>query len=170
MDKKADAISLERWVTRIFRVGILWLLVLGTLWGLLSDRGPAGSQTKPPVSSQASQGVSAPALQAPPWTGDLDGMLKRRYIRALVAYSKTQYYVVKGVQHGSSYEFLKAFEDAINKKYAQKQKNMRILVVFVPVPRDKMFSRLGRPGRSRGRRAHHHARSPEGGGFFRSSR
>jgi membrane-bound lytic murein transglycosylase MltF len=69
-------------------------------------------------------------------------MLKRRYIRALVTYSKSQYYVVKGVQYGSSYEFLKAFEDAINKKYPQKTRNMRLHVVFVPVPRDKMFSRL----------------------------
>ncbi len=99
-------------------------------------------QTKPPASSQPSQGVAAPATQAPPWTGDLDGMLKRRYIRALVSYSKSQYYVVKGVQYGSSYEFLKAFEDAINKKYPQKQRNLRLHVVFVPVPRDKMFSRL----------------------------
>ncbi len=102
----------------------------------------ASAQTNTPPASPPNQGVSAPALQAPPWTGDLDGMLKRRYIRALVAYSKTQYYVVKGVQHGSSYEFLKAFEDAINKKYPQKQKNIRIHVVFVPVSRDKMFSRL----------------------------
>jgi membrane-bound lytic murein transglycosylase MltF len=108
--------------------------------------GPAGSialsQTTPPASSQASQGVAAPAIQAPPWTGDLDGMLKRRYIRALVAYSKAQYYVVKGVQYGSSYEFLKAFEDAINRKYPQKTKNLRFHVLFVPVPRDKLFSRL----------------------------
>jgi ABC-type amino acid transport substrate-binding protein len=86
--------------------------------------------------------VAAPAIQAPPWTGDLDGMLKRRYMRALVAYSKTQYYVVKGVQYGTSYEFLRAFEDAINRKYPQKQKNLRFHVDFVPVPRDKMFSRL----------------------------
>ena len=114
---------------------------------LLFTSSPAGSlahsSTKPlPASTQPSQGVAAPALQAPPWTGDFDGILKRRYIRALVAYSKTQYYVVKGVQYGSSYEFLKAFEDAVNRKYPQKQKNLRFHVFFVPVPRDKMFSRL----------------------------
>jgi ABC-type amino acid transport substrate-binding protein len=68
--------------------------------------------------------------------------LKRRYVRALVAYSKTQYSVLKGVHHGSSYEYLKAFEDASNKKYPQKQKNIRFHVVFVPVPGDKMFSHL----------------------------
>jgi membrane-bound lytic murein transglycosylase MltF len=100
------------------------------------------AQTKPPSSAQSNHAVSAPVLQTPPWTGDFDGMLKRHYIRALVAYSKTQYYVVKGVQHGSSYEFLKAFEDAINKKYPPKQKYIRFHVIFVPVPRDKMFSRL----------------------------
>ena len=100
------------------------------------------AQTKPPAATQPNQGVSAPIVQGPPWTGDFDGMLKRRRIRALVAYSKTQYYVVKGVQHGSSYEYLKAFEDAINKKYPQKQKDLKFHVVFIPVPRDKMFSRL----------------------------
>jgi membrane-bound lytic murein transglycosylase MltF len=99
-------------------------------------------QTKTSSAGQSNQAAAAPTLQAAPWTGDLDGMLNRRYIRALVAYSKTQYYVVKGVQHGSSYEFLKAFEDTINHKYPQKQKNLRFHVLFVPVARDKMFSRL----------------------------
>ncbi len=69
-------------------------------------------------------------------------MLKRRYMRALVALSKTQYYAVKGLQRGSSYEFLKAFEDTINRKYPSKQKNLKFHVIFVPVPRDKMFTRL----------------------------
>jgi membrane-bound lytic murein transglycosylase MltF len=121
---------------------ILASVIIVLLFAPLMAGSLALAQTKPAVSTQSSQGVAAPAIQAPPWTGDLDGMLKRRYIRALVAYSKTQYYVVKGVQHGSSYEFLKAFEDAINRKYPQKQINLRFHVVFVPVPRDKMFSRL----------------------------
>jgi membrane-bound lytic murein transglycosylase MltF len=100
------------------------------------------AQTKPGSSSQPNKTAAAPVIKEPPWTGDLDGMLKRRYIRALVAYNKTQYYVVKGVQHGSSYEFLKAFEETINRKYPQKQKSLRFHVVFVPVPRDQMFSRI----------------------------
>ncbi|MFZ3333401.1 MAG: lytic transglycosylase F [Candidatus Acidiferrales bacterium] len=99
-------------------------------------------QSKEPTSSNANQAAAAPNIHGAAWTGDLDGMLKRRYMRALVAYSKTQYYVVKGVQYGSSYEFLKAFEEAINRKYPRKQKNLRFHVLFVPVPRDKMFSGL----------------------------
>jgi membrane-bound lytic murein transglycosylase MltF len=128
----------------VVRLGatILASVIIILLFAPLMAGSLALAQTKPAVSTQSSQGVAAPAIQAPPWTGDLDGMLKRRYIRALVAYSKTQYYVVKGVQYGTSYEFLRAFEDAINRKYPQKQKNLRFHVVFVPVPRDKMFSRL----------------------------
>jgi membrane-bound lytic murein transglycosylase MltF len=128
----------------VVRLGatILASVIIVLLFAPLMAGSLALAQTKPAVSTQPSQGVAAPAIQAPPWTGDLDGMLKRRYMRALVAYSKTQYYVVKGVQYGTSYEFLRAFEDAINRKYPQKQKNLRFHVVFVPVPRDKMFSRL----------------------------
>jgi membrane-bound lytic murein transglycosylase MltF len=45
--------------------------------------------------------------------GDLDGMLKRRTIRVVVPYSKTQYYVLKGVQYGISYEGGRAFATVI---------------------------------------------------------
>jgi membrane-bound lytic murein transglycosylase MltF len=86
--------------------------------------------------------AAAPAMTAGPWSGDFDGMLKRRYIRVLVSFSKTQYYVVKGVQHGSSYEYLKAFEDWVNLKYPQKVKNLKFNVVFVPVSRDQILPRL----------------------------
>lgn len=131
----------DRIVVLMRRTILAWIGIF-----LFVALGPAGSlalaQTKAPSAGNANQTASAPSIQGAAWTGDFDGILKRRYIRALVAYSKTQYYVVKGVQYGSSYEFLKAFEDAINRKYPQKQKNLRFHVVFVPVPRDKMFSRL----------------------------
>ena len=38
-----------------------------------------------------------------PWTGDLDGMIARRVIRVLTVYSKTFYFVDKGIQRGISY-------------------------------------------------------------------
>jgi len=37
-----------------------------------------------------------------PWTGDFDGMVKRRIVRVLVPYSKTFYYVEKGRARGVS--------------------------------------------------------------------
>lgn len=95
-----------------------------------------------PASSPKEQSAAAPILRGAPWTGDFDGMLQRRRIRVLVADSKTQYYVVNGVQHGSSYEYLKAFEEWVNLKYPQKVKNTRFHVVFIPVSRDQMLSQL----------------------------
>jgi membrane-bound lytic murein transglycosylase MltF len=102
---------------------------------------PLFAQTPPPQKAVPPH-ATAPPVQLAPWTGDFDAMLKRRFIRVLVASSKTQYYVVNGVQHGSSYEFLKAFEQWVNQKYPQKDKNLRFHVVFVPVSRDQIFPRL----------------------------
>src|SRR5262249_14229955 len=99
------------------------------------------SQSAPSKTPEA-QGKSGLAIPSGVWTGDFDGMLKRRFVRVLVAPSKTQYYVVNGVQHGSSYEFLKAFEDWVNQKYPPKVKNLRFHVVFFPVSRDQLLSRL----------------------------
>jgi membrane-bound lytic murein transglycosylase MltF len=77
-----------------------------------------------------------------PWKGDLEGMVKRRMIRALVVYSKTQYYVDKGTPVGMAYEGLKAFEDYVNKKYPSKKKHVKCHVVFLPVARDELVPAL----------------------------
>jgi membrane-bound lytic murein transglycosylase MltF len=74
------------------------------------------------------------------WTGDLDGMIKRRYIRALVPYSRTFYFIDRGTQRGLAYEALRLAEDDLNK--ALKKKNVRIHMVFLPVSRDKMIPYL----------------------------
>jgi membrane-bound lytic murein transglycosylase MltF len=79
-----------------------------------------------------------------PWKGDLDGMIKRRMIRALVVYSKTFYFVDKGTQRGVSYDMLRAFEHDLNKKL--KTRHLVVHVVFVPVRRDQLLPAL-RDGR-----------------------
>src|SRR5689334_19057220 len=81
--------------------------------------------------------TALPTLDAlQPWTGDLDGMVQRRTIRALVPYSKTLYFVDKGAQRGLAYEYMQEFEAALNKERATG--NLRINVVFVPTARDQM--------------------------------
>jgi membrane-bound lytic murein transglycosylase MltF len=67
-------------------------------------------------------------------------MIKRRRIRALVVFSRTQYFVDRGVQNGTAYEYLRAFEDYINTKY--KLKTLKVNVVFLPVSRDKLIPLL----------------------------
>jgi membrane-bound lytic murein transglycosylase MltF len=76
------------------------------------------------------------------FTGDLDGMLERRVIRALVVYSKTQFYVVRGRPQGIAYEALKAFDNFINQKFPPKTKHVLVRIVYIPVPRDQLLPML----------------------------
>ena len=74
------------------------------------------------------------------WTGDLDGMIGRRMIRALVVYSKTFYFIDRGAPHGTSYDTLSAFEAFLNAKL--KRRHLRVHVVFIPVSRDQLLPAL----------------------------
>jgi membrane-bound lytic murein transglycosylase MltF len=72
--------------------------------------------------------------------GDFDKMVQHRTIRALVAYSKTFYFLDRGRQYGLSYEALREFEKFINKKL--KTKTLKVQVVFIPVSRDELIPSL----------------------------
>jgi len=75
------------------------------------------------------------------WKGDLDALAAHRAIRVLVPYSKTLYFVdFGGTQRGLCYDFMRAFEDSLNKKLARG--NLRIHAVFVPVSRDQLIPML----------------------------
>jgi membrane-bound lytic murein transglycosylase MltF len=74
------------------------------------------------------------------WRGDLDGMVKRRMIRALVGYSRTFYFIDRGAPHGTSYDTLTAFEAFLNRKL--KRRHLKVHVVFVPVSRDQLMPAL----------------------------
>ena len=49
--------------------------------------------------------------------GDFDVLKKRRAIRVLVVYNKTNFFIDKGQPRGITYEGFKLFEDELNKKY-----------------------------------------------------
>src|SRR4029453_1484525 len=74
------------------------------------------------------------------YTGDLDGMVKRRVIRVGTAYNRTHYFIDKGVQRGMAYEAFKLFEDELNA--SRKTGNLRIHVVMVPMEREEMLPSL----------------------------
>ena len=99
---------------------------------------PAFAQDQP--SQDKYELTEAPALK--PWTGDLDGMVKRRVIRALVAPSRTSYWLNGARQTGAEYELLKAFEEEVNSRYKTQGKHIRIFVVFIPTARDQLIPRL----------------------------
>jgi len=72
--------------------------------------------------------------------GDFDAMRKRRVIRVLVVFNKTNYFLDKGTPRGITYDAMKLFEDEINRKY--KTGNLKINVAFVPVGRKDLASAL----------------------------
>jgi membrane-bound lytic murein transglycosylase MltF len=87
---------------------------------------------------------TAELLQVPSpdevWKGDLDGMIKRRTIRALVTYSQTFYFLDGGQQRGVTYELLTQFRDWLNKKL--KRKTLRVNLLIIPVPRGELIPAL----------------------------
>jgi membrane-bound lytic murein transglycosylase MltF len=99
---------------------------------------PAVADDQPSLEKQ--ELIDAAVLQS--WTGDLDGMIQRRVIRALVAPSRTSYWLLGLRQTGAEYELLKAFENEINEHYKTQGKHIRIHVVFIPTPRDQLIPRL----------------------------
>jgi membrane-bound lytic murein transglycosylase MltF len=75
-----------------------------------------------------------------PFTGDFDEMVKRRLIRAGVVYSRTHYFVDKGVQKGLAYESIKLFEEQVNKRL--KTGLLKVNVALVPLTRDQLIPAL----------------------------
>ncbi len=123
--------------TRTFFVALAFTLLL------LAVGARAQSPGKPAAKSPAPSGqadYALPDIVTRKWTGDLDGMIKRRRVRILVPYSKTLYFVDRATQRGMAYDVGVSFEEDLNKKL--KSKHVRVAVVFVPVARDKIIPAL----------------------------
>jgi membrane-bound lytic murein transglycosylase MltF len=74
------------------------------------------------------------------WFGDLDEMVAARVIRAVVAFSKTNYFLEGAQQRGLSYEALELFEKEVNRQFGKGHLNVR--VVIIPVARDRLLPAL----------------------------
>lgn len=81
-------------------------------------------------------------------TGDLDRIVERREIRALVAHGRMQYEVVKGQQVGIVYDGLVELERWLNKDFAhvvkagRKSNRLPIRVTIIAVPYDQLYDKL----------------------------
>ena len=84
----------------------------------------------------------APAVASKAWTGDFDGMLKRRNIRLLVPYSRSLFYMEGGQAHGLTADLGHDFEAYLNKRHAKELGGHRITVTIIPTTRDKLLSEL----------------------------
>ena len=114
--------------------------------GLLSANSAFAQNPTPAKPAASTLTIDVGSLAAKSWTGDLDGMIERRAIRVLTTRSKTFFFVDKGVNRGIVADAFAVFEDDLNKKLAAegklKNKNLRVRVLFIPVPRDRLLSSL----------------------------
>jgi membrane-bound lytic murein transglycosylase MltF len=93
----------------------------------------ARAQSVPPASPASGQALP---LNFERHTDDLEAMVQRKMIRALVLYSRTGFFYVNGRPAGIYYEALKAFEQFVNAKpRATKQ---HVQVTFIPVRPDQV--------------------------------
>ena len=95
------------------RISALVVVVIVLLTGCSSPRpenasntaAPAPGSPPEPVEDAATEPVDPDMIERvlTPWTGDYDAMVERRYIRALVPYNLTNYFVdERGRQQGAS--------------------------------------------------------------------
>src|SRR6476660_1449706 len=68
------------------------------------------------------------------WTGDIDGMAQRRYIRAIVVYSKTNFFYDGPRTRGVSFDALIEFERFLNKRMQTGSEPIHI--IFIPVTQE----------------------------------
>src|SRR5262245_42460292 len=128
------------------------LVALALLAGCGREPSPAGAPKEESATSAAPAPSAAPAatVDVPEtgiaaaalakWTGDLDGMIERRYIRVLTTYSKTNFFIDQGTQRGLIPDAFKLFEDDLNKKL--KNKHVRVAVVIVPIAHEDLIPAL----------------------------
>jgi membrane-bound lytic murein transglycosylase MltF len=75
-----------------------------------------------------------------PWSGDFEGLVERRVIRAVVPYGGYQFYYDGGQPRGAIYELLQRFELWINEQL--ERRHVRVYVVAIPVSRNELFPAL----------------------------
>lgn len=77
------------------------------------------------------------------WTGDLDEMIERGRIRALVPYNRTSYFINGAKRGGITYEALNLFEKNLNERLGKKPGTPGyVQVIFIPMTRDRILPSL----------------------------
>ncbi|MFC1829883.1 transglycosylase SLT domain-containing protein [Thermodesulfobacteriota bacterium] len=119
-----------RWSVKPIRIFLIFILLVYSNIVL--------AQTPPDKKDTGADAILERAKR--PFKGDLGQILKRRLIRVLVTYSKTNFFFDRGVTQGFEYELLKDYEKFLNKDL--KKLNQKITMLFIPVPFDRLLQSL----------------------------
>ncbi|MBG6158098.1 membrane-bound lytic murein transglycosylase MltF [Labrenzia sp. EL_159] len=74
------------------------------------------------------------------FNGDFEAILERGYLRVLIPFSKTGFFIDKGVQRGSSVDLMTELGKHLDELHGKKVADFEI--VLIPTPREKLFSNL----------------------------
>ena len=106
-----------------------------------STRAPAGLVQQPsPGQQQAPSAALSLPLNFERHTGDLDGMVKRHEIRALVVYSRSGFFYDAGQPEGIYYEALDEFQGFVNQRF--RTGALKINVTCIPVRPEQLEQAL----------------------------
>lgn len=75
-----------------------------------------------------------------PYTDDLSGLIKKRYVRVITTFNKTNFFLVGGRRYGFEYSLLKDYEKFLNKNF--KKKDLKVVFEFIPLSRDRLIPAL----------------------------
>lgn len=127
--------SVQKWRTAVcVATGLTAFLLVGCCSKKEASRetaAPAGGQEKP---TTATAEVVLP-LHYDKHTNDLDGIVKRRNIRALVLLNPIGFFYDNGQPRGVNYETLQEFEKFVNQRI--KSGTLTVKVTFLPVRTDQ---------------------------------
>ena len=114
-----------------------WILIAFALsFLIISSLGFSARQSNPP---QPDGQVILHSINEP-FKGDLDEIRKRRIIRVLVSYCKTNYFFDQGKPRGFEYELMKAYENFLNRR--EKNRYAKTKMIFIPLPFDQVLRSL----------------------------
>ena len=138
------------------------LLMAAVMLVLGSACSPSGTDTRPPDSATRANQHPPAASPAQPdtylartatgtalddlellresWSGDLDGMIARDVVRALVPMSKTFYFLDGGDQRGLAYDAAQLFEQQLNERL--ERGHVKVHLLMIPVARDELIDGL----------------------------
>ena len=74
------------------------------------------------------------------YTDDLPGLLKRKYIRVLVTFNRTNFYFSGERLFGFEYAMLRDYAKFVNRKI--RRRNLKVVLDFIPVSRDRLLPAL----------------------------
>lgn len=126
--------------SKAFYIAAILALNPGPAVALGSDSAQAISsdQLAPELVADADDPWLRPGLVTE-WTGDLDPIIDRGFLRLLTVPNKTQYFVDGARERGTTAETALALEKMINAKLPRKE---HITVVTIPVQRDQLIPML----------------------------